>query len=195
MALHVIPSSQRLSHTSQTHVSGHRRTQFDGKKILTLWTLICGAVAVLLWGFFSFPRKFVVTRLVKNKTCDGENMICMSAWNKVNQNCFFLFHHKNTWISAEEHCIIYHGHLAKFNTKSELDIFLSHVKKGQSSYWIGLNKRNSRGIWVWTDGTKYNNVARIQDHGECAFMQKNGIDSTNCDDLRDFICIKPSLCL
>jgi hypothetical protein len=29
----------------------------DAKKVLTLWTLLGGAVAVLLWGFFSFPRK------------------------------------------------------------------------------------------------------------------------------------------
>ncbi|XP_051011627.1 C-type lectin domain family 2 member F-like [Acomys russatus] len=165
-----------------------------GKKLMSLWFLIIGVVAVLLWGLFSFPRKSEVTRLIRNKTCGEEAKICMNSWKKLNQNCFFLFHHKSSWLSALENCQNYDGTLAKFNNKIELDTLMNHVKVGSSSYWIGLNKRNLLRMWVWTDGSKYNNLMRIQDHGQCALMYKDGIASIHCEDLNDYICIKASQC-
>ncbi|EDM01750.1 similar to CD69 antigen (p60, early T-cell activation antigen) (predicted) [Rattus norvegicus] len=44
-------SSLRLSQSS------HHRLTFDLKKVVTLWILVIGVIAVLLWGFFSFPKK------------------------------------------------------------------------------------------------------------------------------------------
>ncbi|XP_021079297.1 C-type lectin domain family 2 member F-like isoform X2 [Mesocricetus auratus] len=188
----MIENVYRASHTS--HVLGHQRTTFDGKKLLTLWTLLCGGVVVLLWGFFSFPRKFGASRVVRNKTCDDETNICTNSWLKINQNCFFLFQHKNAWLSAQENCQRYEANLAKFTTKTELETLMSHVQALRSSFWIGLNRRNLRTYWVWTDESVYNNLKKVQDHGDCAFMHKNGIDSTNCDDLRDYICSKVGQC-
>ncbi|XP_051029037.1 C-type lectin domain family 2 member F [Phodopus roborovskii] len=168
--------------------------QKDGKKLLTLWTLLCGGVIVLLWGFFSFPRRFGATRIIRNKTCEDEAKICMNSWHKINKNCFFLFQHKNAWLSAQENCQRYEANLAKFDTKMELEALMSHVETLRSSFWIGLNRRNFRKFWVWADESIYNNLKKVQDHGDCAFLHKNGIDSTNCDDLRDYICSKVGQC-
>ncbi|OBS57559.1 hypothetical protein A6R68_11320, partial [Neotoma lepida] len=166
----------------------------DAKKLLTLWTLLCGGVAILLWGFFSFPKKFGATRTMRNKTCDDEVKICPNTWNKINQNCFFIFQHKNSWLTAQENCEHYDATLAKFNNKIEMEALMSHMKTLQSSSWIGLNKRSVHKLWVWTDGSEYDNLKNIQDHGDCAFIHKNGIDSTNCDDLKDYICSKAGQC-
>ncbi|XP_036037856.1 C-type lectin domain family 2 member F-like [Onychomys torridus] len=169
-------------------------TSHDGKKLLTLWTVLCGGVIVLLWGFFSLPRKFGSTRAVRNKTCDDEVKICMNSWNKLNQNCFFIFQHKNSWLTAQETCQNYDATLVKFNNKNELETLMNHIQALRSSAWIGLNKRNIRKSWVWTDGSRYNNLKPIQEHGDCAFIHKNGIDSTSCDDLKDYICSKTGQC-
>ncbi|KAL6083349.1 hypothetical protein STEG23_036919, partial [Scotinomys teguina] len=128
-----------------------------GKKLLTLWTLLCGGVVILLWGFFSFPKKFGTTRRIRNKTCDDEIKICMNSWNKINQNCFFIFQHKNSWLTAQENCERYEASLVKFNTKNELEILMNHVKALRSSSWIGLNKQNIRKVWLWADGSTYDN--------------------------------------
>uniref|UniRef100_A0A8C2M1E5 C-type lectin domain family 2, member m n=1 Tax=Cricetulus griseus TaxID=10029 RepID=A0A8C2M1E5_CRIGR len=182
----------RASQTS--HAPGHHRATFDGKKLLTLWTLLCGGVVVLVWAFFTLPRKFGNARVIRNKTCDDEVKICSSTWLKINQNCFFLFQHKNAWLSAQENCQHYEANLAKFTTKMELETLMRHVQSLRSSFWIGLNRRNLRRFWVWTDESIYNNVKEVQDHGDCAFMHKSGIDSTNCDELRDYICSKLGQC-
>ncbi|XP_041910517.1 ladderlectin-like isoform X2 [Arvicola amphibius] len=124
---------ENLYRASQTsHVSGHHRTTFDAKKLLTLWTLLCGGVVVLLWGFFSFPRKFGITRVTRNKTCDDEAKICMNAWHKINQNCFFLIQHENSWPVAKETCGNLEADLAKFNTKNELETLMSLMKEENS---------------------------------------------------------------
>lgn len=60
------------------------------------------------------------TRTVRNKTCEDEMKICMNSWNKLNQNCFFIFQHKNSWLTAQETCQHYEGDLVKFNDKIEL---------------------------------------------------------------------------
>ncbi|XP_026632903.1 C-type lectin domain family 2 member E-like [Microtus ochrogaster] len=187
----MVENFYRASQTS--HVSGHHRTTFDAKKLLTLWTLLCGGVVVLLWGFFSFPRKFGTTRITRNKTCDDEAKICMNAWHKINQNCFFLIQHENSWPVAKQNCENLEAHLAKFNKQNELEALMSLVNEG-SSYWLGLNKRNLDKLWLWTDGTKYNDLKEIHDYGECAFLHKRGIDSTTCDDLKDYICMKVGQC-
>nr|XP_048288272.1 C-type lectin domain family 2 member F-like isoform X2 [Myodes glareolus] len=185
---------ENLYRASQTsHVAGRHRTQFDAKKLLTVWTVICGGVVVLLWGFFSFPRKFGVSRMIRNKTCDDEAKICPRAWHKINQNCVFLFQHENSWPVAQENCQHLNANLAKFNNKNELESLMSLVKE-HSSYWIGLSKQNLTKFWLWTDGTRYNNSKLIHDYGDCAFLHKRGIDSTHCDDLRDYICMKVGQC-
>ncbi|CAO2606838.1 C-type lectin domain family 2 member F [Lemmus lemmus] len=117
----------------------------------------------------------------------------MNAWQKINQNCFLFFQHENSWPVAQENCRSLKANLAKFNNKNELEVLMSHVKV-RSSYWIGLSKRNLGKLWLWTDGTKYNDLKKIHDFGECAFLHKQGIDSTTCDDLRDYICMKEGQC-
>ncbi|XP_052576751.1 C-type lectin domain family 2 member F-like [Peromyscus californicus insignis] len=191
----MVPVMENLYRESQTsHLSGRHRATFDVKKLLTLWTVLCGGVVILLWGFFSFPKKFGATRAVRNKTCDDEMKICMNSWNKLNQNCFFIFQHKNSWLTAQETCQHYEGTLVKFNNKIELETLMNHVGALGSSAWIGLNKQNIRKSWVWTDGSRYNHLKTIQEHGDCAFMHKNGIDSTSCNDLKDYICSKIGQC-
>ncbi|XP_052030956.1 C-type lectin domain family 2 member D3-like isoform X2 [Apodemus sylvaticus] len=143
-------TSLRLSQTS--HVRRHHRLTFDAKKVLTLWTLLGGAVAVLLWGFFSFPKKFSVTRLSRNKTCDDEVKMCHGGWNKAGRNCFSFNQHKNSWITSKDYCKIYDATLAVFNNKAELEILMKQIHETQT-YWIGLHRRNLFGIWVWTNGS------------------------------------------
>lgn len=35
---------------------------------------------------------------------------------------------------------------------------LMSLVKEQSSYWIGLSKQNLAKFWLWTDGTRYNDL-------------------------------------
>lgn len=60
------------------------------------------------------------SRITRNKTCDDEAKICMNAWHKINQNCFFLAQHENSWPVAKLNCGNLEAHLAKFNNKNEL---------------------------------------------------------------------------
>ncbi|XP_034367899.1 C-type lectin domain family 2 member F-like isoform X2 [Arvicanthis niloticus] len=185
-------TSFRLSQTN--HRPRHRRLTFDAKKVLTLWTLLVGAVAVLLWGLFSFPKKITVTRLSKNKTCDDEVRICIGGWNKLRRNCFSHVNHKNSWVTATEYCKLHDATLALFNDKTELETVMKQMHEMQT-YWIGLDRKNALGIWFWTNGSKYNNLYEIQDHGPCAFIHQYGIDSTQCDELKEYICTREGKCI
>ncbi|XP_031239461.1 early activation antigen CD69-like isoform X2 [Mastomys coucha] len=138
---------------SQTnHVHRHHRSSFDAKKLLTLWTLLGGAVAVLLWGFISFPKKFTFTRLGKNKTCDDEIKMCSGEWHKLRRNCFSSTQHKNSWLTAKDLCKLHDGTLAVLNDKSEMEMLMKKIPERQT-YWIGLHRRNLFGTWVWTNGS------------------------------------------
>ncbi|NP_950199.1 C-type lectin-like receptor 2m [Mus musculus] len=184
-------TSPRLPQTS--HERRHHRLMFDAKKVLTLWTLLGGAVAVLLWGFFSFPRKFTVTRTARNKTCDDEVKLCPKDWNKLRQNCFSRIQHKNSWLTANDTCELHDATLAVFIDKTEVEILMNQIQE-MKTYWIGLHRQNLLGIWVWTNGSKYNNLHEIQDHGQCAFVHQKGIDSTSCEDQKEFICTREGQC-
>ncbi|XP_028640738.1 early activation antigen CD69-like [Grammomys surdaster] len=185
-------TSLRLSQTS--HERRRHRLTLDAKKVLTLWTLIGGAVAVLLWGLYSFPRKYTVTRLSRNKTCDDEVRLCIGGWNKLRRNCFSRAEHKNSWSTAKENCKLHGATLALFNDNTELEILLKQMHEMQT-YWIGLHRKNTLGIWFWTNGSKYNDLYEIQDHGQCAFIHQYGIDSTHCDELKDYICTREGRCV
>ncbi|XP_021021546.1 C-type lectin domain family 2 member F-like [Mus caroli] len=184
-------TSPRLPQTS--HELRHRRLMFDSKKVLTLWTLLGGAVAVLLWGFFSFPRKFTVTRTARNKTCEDGVKLCPKDWNKLRRNCFSSIQHKSSWLTANDTCELHDATLAVFIDKTELEILMNQMQE-MKTYWIGLHRQNLLGIWVWTNGSKYNNLHDIQDHGQCAFVHQKGIDSTNCEDQKEFICTREGQC-
>ncbi|XP_032763257.1 early activation antigen CD69-like [Rattus rattus] len=180
-------SSLRLSQAS------HHRLTFDLKKVMTLWILVVGVIAVLLWGFFSFPKKFTVTKQTKIEVCSDEVKICLHGWNKLNRNCFTHFSHENSWFTAKETCKFHDATLAVFNDQTELDTVMKQMEDIQT-FWIGLYKKDFRGPWVWTNGSKYNNWYDIQDYGHCAFLHKSGIDSTNCNDLKEYICTKEGQC-
>ncbi|EDK99917.1 RIKEN cDNA 4922502D21, isoform CRA_b [Mus musculus] len=188
-------TSPRLPQTS--HERRHHRLMFDAKKVLTLWTLLGGAVAVLLWGFFSFPRKLsscfvfilvTVTRTARNKTCDDEVKLCPKDWNKLRQNCFSRIQHKNSWLTANDTCELHDATLAVFIDKTEVGNF-------------DESNTGDENILDWTAQTKFiRNLGldkwkhEIQDHGQCAFVHQKGIDSTSCEDQKEFICTREGQC-
>nr|XP_044995729.1 C-type lectin domain family 2 member F-like [Jaculus jaculus] len=136
------------------------------RKMIVIWTLVCGGLILILWETVQFLHKFEIKNDFRNKTCLENLKLCPHGWKQVRKNCFFQ--------SEEEDSLIRQLH--------------------GSSYWIGLNKHKSHKIWTWADESPLNQWYHVPDHGDCAFTHQKGLDSANYLDLKKFICSRLRYC-
>ena len=55
------------------------------------------------------------------------------------------------WQDASTNCIRLKGRLGSFSSQEEESQVISNREEGL--YWIGMNDRESEGMWVWSDGS------------------------------------------
>ncbi|XP_006141636.1 C-type lectin domain family 2 member F-like isoform X2 [Tupaia chinensis] len=160
--------------------------------MLIISSLICGAMAVLLWGILGFPQKLGISRIFKENSCLEELTICPEGWIRINNTCFFKYEKEATWKLAQDSCRASHASLAKVISQEEMESLMQNL--GSSSYWFGLHKHSEHKFWMWADGSMYTNWFNIEEHGDCTFISKKGISSANCDEIKDYICSRKSYC-
>ncbi|XP_061469020.1 C-type lectin LmsL-like [Rhineura floridana] len=87
---------------------------------------------------------------------------CERGWVQYQNTCYKAVKEKMTWTDAEMACQSYgrNSHLASIHSTEEND-FIFHLMdkptdytKGQA-YWIGAHDTFKEGIFVWTDGSRF----------------------------------------
>ena len=81
-----------------------------------------------------------------------------------------------SWTDAEAYAQSLGGHLVTINDQAEQD-WLSQAFGPMSGLWIGLNRRPSDGVWVWSSGqaSSYTNWASGQPNGyDGTYLNSNG---------------------
>ncbi|XP_020011740.1 C-type lectin domain family 2 member F-like [Castor canadensis] len=183
---------QEEENKDRTKTEAPKTKSFEAKKMIIISSLVCGSLAFLLWGILRFPRKFGITKIFKKKACLDDERTCPQGWIQVNKNCFFHSEHETTWLNGNETCKVYFTSLAYINNEIEMDTLMESMS--YPSYWIGLNKLNPQKIWKWANGNLFNNWYAVEEGGDCAFLHEKGINSTNCDEIKGYICSTKSYC-
>nr|XP_040136926.1 C-type lectin domain family 2 member F-like [Ictidomys tridecemlineatus] len=168
--------------------------QMVRKKMIILSSLACGTLAFLLWGILRFPRKFGISKIFKDKSCSLDLNKCPQGWNRIHKYCFLLSEYETSWSNSQESCKIYYASLAKFNFPKEMETLMQMLKP-PSTYWIGLNKLNDSETWKWADGSVYKQWYKIEDNGNCVYIDKRVMNSAKCEKNKKYICSNKSFCL
>nr|XP_017198870.1 C-type lectin domain family 2 member F isoform X2 [Oryctolagus cuniculus] len=162
-----------------------RNKRLVTKRVIIISSLVCGGFAFLLWGILRFPKKFGITKMIKENMCTGNVSHCLQGWNQVSNNCFLQSDHETTWMNSQENCKVYSASLARISSQEEMPF----------SYWIDLSKHNGNSSWEWEDRSPINNWFSVQGNGDCLYIDKTGISASDCNDLRRYICSRKSHCL
>jgi hypothetical protein len=124
-------------------------------------------------------------------------------WISIDNNsCFYVSNisERADWHEAENICSTKKAHLVSIHDINTNQLILNYTQSSKK-YWIGLNSLESRGTYVWSDGTSrdYDNFNRMsstknpQSIGRCVYLESlTGIWKYNyCnDDKLGFICLK-----
>ncbi|KAL0966708.1 hypothetical protein UPYG_G00299060 [Umbra pygmaea] len=83
---------------------------------------------------------------------------CPVGWHKHGPRCYHFVNIAARWAQAERHCLAFGGNLASVHSISQYQ-FLQNVIKmysyGYPDTWIGANDAIQEGIWLWSDGSRY----------------------------------------
>ncbi|XP_023581609.1 natural killer cells antigen CD94-like [Trichechus manatus latirostris] len=128
----------------------------------TSWRLISGALGVvclLLMATLGILLKRSFTRQSIQPTSSPGSTVepqegsdccsCQEKWIGYRCNCYFFSKGDNTWVESRDFCASQNSSLLQLESKDELDF----LKFRGRLYWIGLSYNETRGAWVWEDGS------------------------------------------
>ncbi|XP_060115120.1 C-type lectin domain family 2 member B-like [Heteronotia binoei] len=113
---------------------------------------------------------------------------CPQRWLMNGGRCYFFSDTEATWNDSRINCSSQGGSLLAMETLQEWD-FVSQSKRPRY-YWIGLQRTEVGEFWKWANGSVFNNWFSVGGEGLCAYLNKDTISSTWCDNHRYWICSK-----
>ncbi|XP_078510042.1 C-type lectin domain family 2 member D-like [Lissotriton helveticus] len=114
---------------------------------------------------------------------------CWDGWIWYRNKCYYFSESAEKWTVTKDSCTALNSTLAIIDTRQELDFLLYH--KGDLDRWIGL-RRDPGQQWILVNGTKFNNLFKVDDHSECAYLNHGIVKSSECYSKRKWICSKIS---
>nr|XP_023404892.1 natural killer cells antigen CD94-like [Loxodonta africana] len=172
----------------------------------TPWRLISGTLGVVCLllaatlGILLKNSKFHYTRLYKDQNAfspgpitelqeDSDCCSCPEKWIGYRCNCYFISNGKNTWAESRNSCASQNSSLLYLKSRDELDF----LKSSRYFYWIGLSYNETRGTWLWEDGSSLSQdlslFSEILNPEECTLYGLSGeISNGNCKAINRYIC-------
>ncbi|KAM9462119.1 uncharacterized protein Hap1MRO34_016144 isoform 1-T1 [Clarias gariepinus] len=122
------------------------------------------------------------------------------GWVYFNFNLYFISNEKKIWPESRQDCKKKGADLVIIRTKEEEDFLVEQL--GSDKAWIGLNDKNTEGVWKWVDGTSVttaywapgepNDAGKGEDCAELwGFKEKQGWNDGPCSDKVRWACKKP----
>ncbi|XP_016429023.1 galactose-specific lectin nattectin-like isoform X1 [Sinocyclocheilus rhinocerous] len=129
---------------------------------------------------------------------------CRAGWFAFGCRCFKFFNNPQIWINAEKICLHLDGNIASVHNHEEyafMQNLIRYVTQGATRTWIGGHDAVHEGVWLWSDGSKFNfqiwspGEPNNKNNEDCLEMNfKNGNwNDTPCSERRPFVCVKSSM--
>ncbi|XP_030636628.1 ladderlectin-like [Chanos chanos] len=112
---------------------------------------------------------------------------CPPDWEGLLNRCYFFVSTLQTWAEAEKKCLTLGGNLASVHNAAE-DDFLKKLANN-TRIWIGAYDAAQDGLWLWSDGSKFDYSGWIS--GEPNSYQGQSEDCgeiINADGWNDSVC-------
>ncbi|XP_049436960.1 galactose-specific lectin nattectin-like [Epinephelus fuscoguttatus] len=127
---------------------------------------------------------------------------CPPDWTRLDSRCFIFQNTERNAGDAERVCSSLGGNLASIHRAEELMLLKELIYKRSGSYsraWIGCHDGVKEGMWMWTDGSKFdyqawgpgepNNNGRTEHCVEMNWREQYWNDIP-CNVGRPFVCAK-----
>uniref|UniRef100_A0A3Q3MBQ8 C-type lectin domain-containing protein n=1 Tax=Mastacembelus armatus TaxID=205130 RepID=A0A3Q3MBQ8_9TELE len=131
-------------------------------------------IKVSIIVFLSVSLSFCLYYICAAGDCDCRP--CPAGWSKTGPRCFRFFNTPDTWSNAESACIALNANLASVRSKNEQSLIKSIVQSVSGDVqtaWIGGNDAVKEGVWRWSDGSRFVNIA-------WATGEPNNLETENC---------------
>ncbi|XP_077309946.1 C-type lectin domain family 2 member D-like, partial [Lithobates pipiens] len=134
-------------------LSRHGTKKHIGKSLQYLilaFTLINIVLFAALWTVHSTRGKYdACPEVILEAPCEDD-------WIWYRKKCYYFSKQYNEWQNSQDFCVSHNASLALISSQEELE-FLQRFK-GSSDYWIGLKRENNGGLWMWTNGSVFNDT-------------------------------------
>uniref|UniRef100_A0A7M5UY77 C-type lectin domain-containing protein n=1 Tax=Clytia hemisphaerica TaxID=252671 RepID=A0A7M5UY77_9CNID len=112
-------------------------------------------------------------RACNTNPCPG----CRSGWTQRDHECFMYIPTQRTWSDAESDCVVKGGHLVTvYNGDRKQFIIDTFLKASNTEIWIGMNDRDTEGVFKWVSGVMY--VAGQNYYDDWGPDEPNNMDQT-----------------
>ncbi|XP_015274917.1 PREDICTED: C-type lectin domain family 2 member B-like [Gekko japonicus] len=111
---------------------------------------------------------------------------CPLGWIKKETSCYFVSHGQQDWDSSQTNCSSYGASLLTLDSKQEWAL----VNSGGHECWIDLQRKKEDEPWKWRNGSDVTQF-EVKGTGLCAYVSHDMVSSTNCDNIRHWLCRKP----
>ncbi|XP_023596408.1 natural killer cells antigen CD94-like [Trichechus manatus latirostris] len=188
----VTPLANALTHSFTS-------TEFDECRVFqtTPWRLISailGVVCLLLMATLgilieSVIKPFSKTGPTKGLQEDSDCCSCPEKWIGYQCSCYFISNQRKTWAESRNSCASQNSSLLWLKNRDELDF----LKSKPRYYWIGLSYNETRGAWVWEDGSALSrdlfSISQLSNPKNCISYRQSGETlSEKCEAKNRYIC-------
>ncbi|XP_026223365.2 galactose-specific lectin nattectin-like [Anabas testudineus] len=83
---------------------------------------------------------------------------CPAGWTQFGDHCYIFQFTPKDWADAETTCVAIAGNLAAVHTKEQYTFIKDMIKRSTGSdveTWIGGEDATKEGVWLWSDGSKF----------------------------------------
>ncbi|XP_062385829.1 galactose-specific lectin nattectin-like [Sardina pilchardus] len=92
------------------------------------------------------------------------------GWESHGGQCYVFSTKYLNWTQSQEECVRMKSHLAIINDEEEqkllMGIIKGKMKEKDDKFWIGLNDRQTEGVWRWVDNTPLNTNKTFWNYGQ-----------------------------
>ncbi|XP_073451678.1 C-type lectin domain family 2 member B-like [Aquarana catesbeiana] len=151
--------------------------------IILTFALINIVIIAALWTVYSVRGKCnVCPEVILEAPCEDD-------WIWYRKKCYYFSKKYDEWQNSQDFCVSHNASLALIDSQEELE-FLQRFK-GSSDHWIGLKREDNGGLWMWTNGSVFNDTFHIDGVSPCVFLNRERVSSAACYSDRYYICNKP----
>ncbi|PIO23549.1 hypothetical protein AB205_0137210, partial [Aquarana catesbeiana] len=135
------------------HLSRYGTKKHIGESVLYIiltFALINIVIIAALWTVYSVRGKCnVCPEVILEAPCEDD-------WIWYRKKCYYFSKKYDEWQNSQDFCVSHNASLALIDSQEELE-FLQRFK-GSSDHWIGLKREDNGGLWMWTNGSVFNDT-------------------------------------
>ncbi|XP_038579760.1 galactose-specific lectin nattectin-like [Micropterus salmoides] len=128
---------------------------------------------------------------------------CPPGWTQFGSRCFLFQFSDVDWATAERFCTSIGGNLASIQTPEEYTFIRDLIFRSTNSHkptWVGGYDAVKEGVWLWSDGSKWdfkawtagepNNAGGNENCMQINYSGRDFVNDYSCTTLNSVLCAK-----